>query len=157
MLKYESKFELNVVTESITEGFLTLDSCNFGTDNFEKFECNWFPQFIRVICNDYFRDSSFYEFCNFSCINWEIAKLAIWGEWWDGSNSHRWRQCHMPAYAFDFEMAQNSKHLFFSYFLLEILITFGRNGSLVIARKNWDGSKFEEKFNSRQKWFAILK
>ena len=29
----------------------------------------------------------------------------------------------MPAYAFDFEMAQNSNHSFFSYFWLEILIT----------------------------------
>ena len=24
--------------------------------------------------------------------------------------SHRWRQCHVPAYAFDFEMAQKSNH-----------------------------------------------
>ena len=78
MLKYESKFELNVVTESITEGFLTLDSCNFGTDNFKNFECNWFPQSIKVICNDYhFRDGSIYAFCNFFCIKREIAKLAI--------------------------------------------------------------------------------
>ena len=29
----------------------------------------------------------------------------------------------MPAYAFDFEMAQKSNHSFFSYFFLEILIT----------------------------------
>jgi len=29
----------------------------------------------------------------------------------------------MPAHACDFEMAQNSNHSFFSYFLLEILIT----------------------------------
>ena len=30
----------------------------------------------------------------------------------------------MPAYAFEIEMAQNSNHSFFSYFFLEILITF---------------------------------
>ena len=35
--------------------------------------------------------------------------MILRGGWWDGSKSHRWRQCHVPAFAFDFEVAQNSK------------------------------------------------
>ena len=30
------------------------------------------------------------------------------------------------------------------------------DGSLFLVRKFWDGSKFEEKLNSRQKWFEFL-
>ena len=32
-------------------------------------------------------------------------------------------QCHMTGYAFEIEMAQNSNHSFFLYFLFEIWIT----------------------------------
>ena len=49
--------------------------------------------------------------------------LMIREGWWDGSKSDRRRQWHVPAYASDFEMTQNSNHLFFLYLLLEILIT----------------------------------
>ena len=58
-------------------GFSTFDSCNFGTANFENFQCNWFPQSIKVICNDYFRDVSIYAFCNFSCWKANLSPLLI--------------------------------------------------------------------------------
>ena len=56
------------------------------------------------------------------------------------------------AYAYDFEMAQNSNHSFSLYFLLEILTTcFFSKVAHFLAWKCWDGSKFES-FSSRIKF-----
>ena len=48
---------------------------------------------------------------SFSCkTQFEVGKVAyLWFDvregWWEGSKSHRWRQCHVPASSFEIEMA----------------------------------------------------
>ena len=88
-------------------------------------------------------------------VNWDCKSKSqmgnkfdwkhIRGDPWDGSKSHRRRQSHVTPCMHNFEMAQNSNHWVFLYFLFEISITC-LNSELAhffLVRKFWDGSKFE--------------
>ena len=75
----------------------------------------------------------------------EIAQKAI-----EGANVTCWNMLHIiciwfwngstiEPFSFSLIFAQNIDHVLFSW-----------DGSLFLARKSWDSSKFEEKLNSRQ-------
>ena len=52
-----------------------------------------------------------------------ISRKNITGGLWDGPKSHRRRCCHVKAYAWDSEMAQNSNHSVSLWFWFEISVT----------------------------------
>ena len=57
----------------------------------------------------------------------------------------------MTGYALKIEMAQNSNFSFFLYFLYEIwIMCLFAEVAHCLSSKNWDGSKFGEKLNSKQ-------
>ena len=117
------------------------------------------PTIIYGLLDNAFWNTSF---ISLKCFQW--GRNVFREGCWDGSKSHGMRKSHVPAYASDFEMAQNSNHSFFLLFLLELLITcFLPKWLTFLARKFWDGSKFEKKLNWGQndsliisKWPFIL-
>ena len=71
---------------------------------------------------------------------------------WDGSKSHRRRQSHVTPCMHNLEMAQNSNHWVFLYFLLEILITC-LNPELAHffgSKRNWIRGKNDSNFEPSQ-------
>ena len=67
----------------------------------------------------------------------EICHMMAWCMW-------SWESSKFEPFSFSLISARNTDH-----------VSNSRVSSLFLARKSWESSKFEEKLNSRQKWFEF--
>ena len=74
------------------------------------------------------------------------------GVWWDGSKSHRRSSMTHDRICIWNRDGSKFEPFILLWFSLRNIdhVSFCRSGSIFLARKNWDGSKFGEKLNSKQ-------
>ena len=77
--------------------------------------------------------------------NWTAPNSIVRGVCWDGTKSHRMRHVSREVICIWFWSGSKFELFIFLYFLARNIdhVSFGRSGSLFLARKCWSGSKFE--------------